>query len=130
MTDMSGLWMGSYSYPDDLEPTTFFWARIDEDGVSFTGRTEEYDMTLGSIGASVNGSCSGSQVGFTKVYDSTAYSGFDPPVHYQGTISSDSETVTGVWRLQGLTGSFQMRRKPRAQASAPRRARVSKLEPV
>jgi len=110
--NLSGLWLGSYAYPSNLGPTTPFLASLVDDGGALSGTIVEPNTMGGSsdqLGAIISGSRSGSAVDFTKVYD--AESDAAHAVDYVGRLSGDGNTITGVWSLETIDGTFEMYRE-------------------
>jgi hypothetical protein len=110
--NLSGLWLGSFSYPDGLGPTTPFLAKLEDSDGSLGGSTVEPN-TIGSssdqLEAVLSGSRHGSAVDFTKTYDGASDAAH--AVDYVGRLSGDGNTITGVWSLANLDGSFEMHRE-------------------
>jgi hypothetical protein len=67
-----------------------------------------------TIGAMVSGHRSGRSVDFTKIYIDPPQ-GYENPVDYVGQMSRDGMTVTGMWSLAEMTGTFEMQRGERAR---------------
>ena len=110
--NVGGLWMGSYSYPEGLGPTTPFLARIEDRDGALSGTIIEPNLQgyLGdSVEAVIRGSRHGVQVDFTKVYDGAA--DFAHAIDYVGRLSEDGNRISGVWSLEDLDGSFEMYRE-------------------
>jgi hypothetical protein len=109
--DMTGLWEGTFAYPSFQGPTTPFVASIEESDGSLTGSIMEPN-TIGwsseELEAVLNGARNGRSVDFTKAYDGSSDAAH--AVDYVGQLSDDGELVTGVWSLQELDGTFEMRR--------------------
>jgi hypothetical protein len=110
--NISGLWMGSYSYPGGHGPTTPFLARISDDSGALSGTIIEPN-TMGpssdSLEAVLSGSRQGRSVDFTKTYDGASDAAH--AVDYVGQLSADGDTITGVWSLAALDGTFEMYRE-------------------
>lgn len=107
--DLSGDWIGNYSYPGELEPVPFLAILVESNG-HVTGETTEPGQTpeMGQVAhALLHGSRSGSRVSFTKVYDTVE----DDPVLYQGKLDDTRTEIHGRWTIVGeWSGSFLMRR--------------------
>ena len=107
--DLSGDWIGSYSYPGELEPVPFFATLIESNG-TLTGETKEPGQTpeMGAIAhALLQGSRTGAQVRFTKMYDTIE----DEPILYEGTVDKTATEIHGSWTIvDEWSGSFLMRR--------------------
>ena len=110
--NLSGLWMGSFSYPGGLGPTTPFLASLSDNGGSLSGTVVEPN-TVGrssdQLGAVISGSRAGSSVDFTKMYDGESDAAH--AVDYVGRLSADGNSISGVWSLQDLDGTFEMHRE-------------------
>jgi hypothetical protein len=110
--NISGLWLGSFSYPAGLGPTTPFLARIEDHGGSLAGSIIEPN-TVGSssdeLEAVLSGGRDGHSVDFTKVYDGASDAAH--AVDYAGKLSEDGNSITGVWSLAHLDGTFEMHRE-------------------
>lgn len=112
--DLSGDWIGTYSYPGELEPVSFL-ARLVENGGNLTGETKEQGQNpeMGAFAhALLQGSRSGAQVRFTKIYDTIE----DEPVLYEGTVDEIGTEIHGRWTITNeWSGSFLMRRSIAAE---------------
>ena len=107
--DLSGDWIGNYSYPGELEPVPFLATLVESNGL-ITGETREPGQTpeMGEIAhALLHGSRSGSQVSFTKMYDTIE----DDPILYEGTVDETGNEIHGTWTIvDEWSGSFVMSR--------------------
>ena len=107
--DLSGDWLGNYSYPGELEPVPFL-ATIVESSGHLTGETREPGQTpeMGTTAhALLQGSRKGAQVRFTKMYDTID----DAPIVYEGMVDETGSEIHGRWTIVGeWSGSFLMRR--------------------
>jgi hypothetical protein len=107
--DLSGDWIGSYSYPGELEPVPFLATLVESNG-NLTGETKEPGQTpeMGAIAhALLQGSRSGAKVRFTKMYDTIE----DRPILYEGTVDENATEIHGSWTIvDEWSGSFLMRR--------------------
>ena len=123
--NLSGLWMGSYAYPGGVAPTTPFLARIEDLDGRFSGTTMEPDNVTGGEGleADIAGHRQGNAVDFTKTYR-TGNSEFFEPIDYVGRLSADGNSVTGVWSLQEMNGTFEMFREAVWEEEAEEEASV------
>ena len=121
--------MGSYSYPAGQGPTTPFLASLTDDGGTLRGTIIEPN-TIGrssdQLEAVLSGSRSGSSVDFTKMYDGESDAAH--AVDYVGRLSSDGNSITGVWSLGTLDGSFEMHREAVWEEQAGQEASVEKIE--
>ena len=109
--DLSGVWSGNYIYPGSLDPVSFV-AEIRHLGDSFSGVVSEpapAETGLGEIDSVITGTCAGSRVAFTKIYDEPDI--FLQPVDYDGTVDSDGTEIVGEWTITGeYSGGFVMAR--------------------
>jgi len=110
--NLSGLWLGSFAYPGGEGPTTPFLASLSDDDGTLRGTIVEPN-TIGrstdKLEAVLSGSRSGSSVDFTKIYDGESDAAH--AVDYVGRLSPDGMSVTGVWSLETMDGSFEMHRE-------------------
>jgi hypothetical protein len=110
--DLSGRWSGEFAYPQHMGPVTPFVAQIDDRGGRLAGTIIEVDPFHGAVvEALIVGSRHGIGVDFIKSYDAGAPDCYANPVDYVGSLSADGNTVTGVWSLLELDGTFEMRRE-------------------
>ena len=126
--NMSGLWMGSFSYPSGLGPTTPFLASLTDDGGSLSGTIVEPNTMGGSsdqLGAVISGSRAGGAVDFTKMYDGESDAAH--AVDYVGRLSADGNSINGVWSLQDLDGTFEMHREAVWEERAGEEASVVRI---
>ncbi|MDP8993769.1 MAG: hypothetical protein M3N07_02120 [Pseudomonadota bacterium] len=126
--NLSGLWLGSFSYPAGEGPTTPFMARIEDCGGSLSGSTIEPN-TVGTsseaLEALISGSRDGAAVDFTKTYDGASDAAHS--VDYVGRVSNDGNTVSGVWSMAEMDGTFEMHREAVWEEKAGAAAEVAKL---
>lgn len=126
--NLSGLWLGSYSYPSGLGPTTPFLASLTDDGGSLSGTILEPN-TIGrstkDLGAVISGSRAGAAVDFTKLYD--AESDAAHAVDYVGRLSAGGNTISGVWSLEDMDGTFEMHREAVWEEQAGQEAEVVRM---
>jgi len=126
--NLSGLWMGRYAYPLGAGPTTPFLARLEDEGGALSGTIIEPNTIGGSsdsLEAVLSGSRVGSAVDFTKVYDGASDAAH--AVDYVGRLSDDGNTITGVWSLEQLDGTFEMYREAVWEEKAGQEAEVVRL---
>jgi hypothetical protein len=126
--NIGGLWMGSFSYPSNHGPTTPFLARIEDESGALSGTIIEPN-TMGrssdSLEAILSGSRHGEQVDFTKAYDGASDAAH--AVDYVGRLSGDGNTISGVWSLADLDGTFEMYREAVWEEKVGQEAEVVKL---
>ena len=101
-TSVAGGWLGTYEYRglQAWHPPVRFEATFTLRGSQgrFTGTILD-DGPLGEAG--VNGSQHGLYVSFTKVYLRPGHEeGATCPIEYEGTLSEDGRSLTGVWQLK------------------------------
>lgn len=126
--DLSGLWLGSFSYPGGEGPTTPFLAKLIDRGGSLAGEIVEPNTVGGSsetLSAFVAGTRAGASVDFTKTYDGASDAAHS--VDYVGRLSGDGNHVTGVWSLEDMDGSFEMYREAAGEEAAGREAEAVEL---
>jgi hypothetical protein len=110
--NISGLWLGSFTYPAGLGPTTPFLARIEDHGGSLAGNIIEPNTVGASsdeLEAVLSGSRDSHSVDFTKVYDGASDAAH--AVDYAGRLSEDGNSIAGVWSLAEIDGAFEMHRE-------------------
>ena len=123
--NISGLWMGRYSYPGGAGPTTPFLAKIEDHDGALRGTIIEPNLigpSSDSLQAVLSGSRQGSAVDFTKLYDGASDAAH--AVDYVGRLSADGNTISGVWSLENLDGSFEMHREAVWEEKAGEEAEV------
>jgi hypothetical protein len=120
--------MGSFGYPGGQGPTTPFLASLTDEEGSLRGTTIEPN-TIGrssdQLEAVLSGSRSGTSVDFTKMYDGESDAAH--AVDYVGRLSPDGNSITGVWSLENLDGTFEMHREAVWEEQAGQKAEVVKL---
>ena len=126
--NISGLWMGSFSYPSGFGPRTPFLAKIEDEDGALAGSIVEPNLTghlSDTLEAVIRGSRSGSAVDFIKAYDGA--SDLAHSVDYVGRLSGDGNSITGTWSLADLDGSFEMHREAVWEEKAGEEAEVVRL---
>jgi len=114
--DMTGLWHGTFAYPAFQRPTTPFVAQISDDDGVLSGTIMEPN-TIGWSSEELNAVLAGNRLGeavdFIKTYDGSGDAAHS--VDYVGRLSDDGNSVTGVWSLCDLDGTFEMHRDARLE---------------
>lgn len=126
--DMTGLWHGAYGYPAYAGPTTPFVAHVVDTGGSLNGAIIEPNTmgrTSEELEAFLRGSRQGRAVDFTKTYDGASDAAHS--VDYVGQLAGDGLSVTGVWSLEDMDGTFEMWRDKSVEEAAEREV-VEELE--
>ena len=96
---LSGSWRGHYSYATGGESFGFEVVFIEDHGI-----VEGNILDDGRLGeAGVAGTFTYPKLEFTKCY----YSKSIPPIKYQGTMSSDGNTLAGTWRHMAVLPQIQ-----------------------
>ncbi len=120
--DLSGDWIGLYSYPE-AHPPTRFRAHLRDEGGRLSGETIEQEETFTGgveLRALIDGRRDGSAVTFAKVYEDEAFN--SDFVRYEGTIAAGGDEINGRWEVPGhWSGSFIMVRDSGAGEAAERR---------
>ena len=128
--NVSGLWLGRFSYPAGQGLTTPFLARLEDDAGSLSGTIIEPN-TVGrssdELEAVIRGSRQGEAVDFTKLYDGASDAAH--AVDYVGRVSADGNSIVGVWSLAELDGPFEMHREAVWEEKAGAEAEVVNLSP-
>jgi hypothetical protein len=126
--NLSGLWLGSFAYPGGEGPTTPFLASLTDDEGALRGTIVEPN-TIGrssdQLEAVLSGSRSGGSVDFTKLYDGESDAAH--AVDYVGRLSPDGNSITGVWSLGAMDGSFEMYREAVWEEQAGENASVVRI---
>jgi hypothetical protein len=122
--DLSGDWVGVYSYPGDAPPVSFT-ASLSETAGWIAGVVEEQSAEgLGPprrLGASIQGRRNGASTTWLKLYDDLAH-GYDA-VRYEGSVTPDGEEISGRWSIfSSWSGTFLMVRQSRASVASERSA--------
>ena len=114
--DMSGMWHGTYAYPHHVRPTTPFVANLVDTGGRLSGTIMEPN-TIGfasdELQSVIVGNRNGQAVDFIKTYDGSSDAAHS--VDYVGRLSTDGNSVTGVWSLAEFDGTFEMHRDIRLE---------------
>ena len=110
--DMTGLWHGTYTYPDYARETLPFVANLTDTGGRLSGTimepaTGEESYHAEETEAVLAGSRGGRAVDFTKTYLGAVWA---HSVDYVGQLSADGQSVTGMWSVESLDGVFEMHR--------------------
>lgn len=110
--DLSGQWHGTFAYPANAGPATPFLANLTESNGHLSGSIIEPDLYGGADPAKalIAGHRAGRSVDFTKTYQGRVV-GYKNPVDYVGQLSADGASVTGMWSLLELNGTFEMYRE-------------------
>ncbi|MGB3796688.1 MAG: hypothetical protein WA957_10355 [Alteraurantiacibacter sp.] len=110
--DLSGQWNGEYFYLRSMGPVTPFIAIIEDLGGRLSGTIIEPDtIEGGTLEAEIAGTRYGSGIDFTKTYLPAGSVYYNDPVDYVGSVSSDGQTVRGMWSLLEWDGTFELRRE-------------------
>jgi hypothetical protein len=125
-SNLSGHWLGIYSYPRDLPPTKFEADLRDVSGV-LTGEISEAELLpVGGdslLHSLIEGLHDGSRVRFVKIYDN--HHRMPDVVNYQGTIQPGGEEIGGDWEIANdWGGKFIMVRDGGAKEALKREAEV------
>jgi len=108
--NLTGVWTGSYSYPDGRAPVEFLVILKEESNGKLIGALREPNTFTNAsdlfLGAWISGAVKSGQVLFTKTYDGTA--GQSHSVDYKGTVNWKTRVIDGQWSLNGVIGKFRM----------------------
>jgi hypothetical protein len=110
-SNITGMWLGEYSYPNNDAPRTAFFAIINDDGGVLKGTTSERsEFTLNDHeDAVIHGLRSGNNVEFHKYYNGDGAYGH--VVRYTGEICENSSAIYGNWSIDDYSGNFSMWRE-------------------
>lgn len=119
LTNLTGIWLGLYSYPRALEPVSFT-ATLIETGSSLSGTTHE-TMRNETLCALLEGRRDGDVVAFEKVYEHAKPHG--KTIVYRGALSPDGTEIEGQWIIpRSWSGKFLMIR-----SVGPRQAAIREV---
>ncbi len=124
--NLSGLWHGQYSYPNNRRAVAFTVTMTEAN--SWLNGVVEETGTVGearglTIGATVQGRRTDRDVTWLKFYHGS-YRGYDS-VSYQGEVSADGMEIAGRWTIHAKwSGRFLMVRQKGAEAAQTRKASV------
>lgn len=130
-SQLSGFWDGYYRY--DLagkKPVSFDAELLVVDGHVSGLITEPNTFVPGGpplLGADVDGWADGRLVNFSKTYHPAAGG---HTVRYEGTVEEEGTLIAGTWRVDHLSGPFEMRRDPGALEVAEKRRTQTALVPA
>ena len=114
----SGIWNGLYTYPYRLGEEHFTAVLFDRKG-AVTGTIHETVVHFVNgpvnMNAGVTGAVDGAAVTVLKTYDGTG--GWHHSVAYSGRFRDENE-IDGVWRVDGISGTFLMLRAPKPPEAA------------
>ena len=107
---LTGDWRGYYDYLGGTSLSSSFTARIEDDGTHLSGEKIEPGRRGGSAPsrALIVGVKDSTTVRFTAF--GTPHSVAFNSVDYVGTVSEDSNTISGLWAFQIFDGTFEMHR--------------------
>ena len=117
--DLTGIWLGLYSYPRRLEPVSFTATLIDTSG-AISGSSHESFPRRGqgvfTAFAALYGRRDEHAVTFVKTYDGGVP--HNKPISYEGAIMDDGNEIEGRWIIPDVwSGRFLMvRSAPNAEA--------------
>jgi hypothetical protein len=116
--DLTGVWLGLYSYPRKLEPVSFTATLIDTAG-AISGSCHELPGEGRAAGrtlfATLSGHHSSGLVTFLKTYDNGIPHGL--AISYEGAIRDEGSEIEGRWMIPRMwSGRFLMiRSAPNAE---------------
>ena len=118
--NLTGEWTGIYSYPAHYPPNSFEASIRDAGGV-ITGVIRQPGEIVEPPGihqhAVIEGSRSGSEVRWVKIYDDLARA----TPHYRGTVQPGGDEIEGEWHIPGnWSGRFMMIRRREESAAEER----------
>ena len=107
---LTGNWLGYYDYLGGTGLTSYFTAKIKEDGTHLSGEKIEPEGRGGS--APRRASIVGVRESITVKLAAfgTPHSVAFNSVGYVGTVSDDGNTINGMWAFQIFDGPFEMHR--------------------
>ncbi|MEM9318073.1 MAG: hypothetical protein AAGA70_03595 [Pseudomonadota bacterium] len=125
-SDLTGEWWGIYRYPTGGAQPVPMEVKLSEAAGELSGESREPNTFRKDLGpelrAELNGHRDGSAVQFSKRYLGFTQPGGDPV--YAGTSDAARTQIRGHWHFRRMPhwgGTFSLRRKPHATATATRR---------
>ncbi len=126
-TSLAGNWTGVFDYDDpDTDAVPFTASLFDVAGAVWGTTREPNSFAPGAgeaLDAEVNGTRTGAEVTFRKVYTPQPPNGEDP-VLYSGHVVADGQRVEGRWEIRHpvgtIGGPFVMNRERGKTVEAPR----------
>ena len=114
--DLSGHWIGMFSYPAEFPPNNFE-AELRDTGGLVNGLINQpreiFELPGPPRQAVIEGQHRGGVLSFIKFYDDLER----PTVHYSGVIQSGGDEIEGTWTIPGdWSGTFMMVRARKAEA--------------
>jgi hypothetical protein len=109
--DLTGMWMGEFSYPEPGVPSVSFFATLSDLGGVLTGTTSERSEFFVDVSeeASIRGHRTGLSVDFFKYYNGDGAYGH--VVKYVGEVNGNGDIILGCWSIEDYSGSFSMWRE-------------------
>ena len=122
--DLTGVWLGLYSYPRKLEPVSFTATLIDTSGAISGSSHEAFPRGRDAphtVFAALWGRRDEHEVAAVKAYDDGIP--HNKPISYEGTIVDDGNEIAGRWIIPRVwSGRFLMvRSAPNAEAIVRRK---------
>jgi len=116
--DLTGVWLGLYSYPQKLEPVSFTATLIDTSGAISGSSHESFPrppLAPYTAFATLDGRREEHAVSFVKTYDGGIP--HKQPISYEGSIVDDGNEIEGRWIISRVwSGRFLMvRSAPNAE---------------
>ena len=117
---LTGVWLGLYSYPRQLEPVSFTATLIESSG-AISGSTHETPREASAAARTLFATLSGRRnegaVQFTKTYDDGIP--HNHPISYEGALADNGAEIEGRWSIPRMwSGRFLMiRSAPNADKS-------------
>ena len=121
--DLTGVWLGLYSYPRALEPVSFMATLIDTAGAISGSSHEAYKPPRGqayTAFAMLCGHRNRRAIDFVKTYEEG--NPHNRPIKYEGTVRDDGSEIEGTWTIRlTWSGRFLMTRSTRDAESIVRK---------
>jgi len=106
--NLTGVWLGLYSYPRALDPVSFVATLIETESWVSGSTHEVHRKTGATLCATLLGRREASRLSFVKIYEQTT-GGYSAEIRYEGTISGDATEIEGRWTIRAdWSGRFLM----------------------
>jgi hypothetical protein len=109
--DITGIWLGEFTYPEPGIPPVSFVATLSESDGTLTGTTSDRSEFLHDFTeeAFIRGQRVGKSVDFYKYYNGDGAYGH--VVAYAGEINENGNIILGHWSIDDYSGTFSMWRE-------------------
>ena len=110
--NLTGFWVGRYSYDGGVGAAVQFLVNLAQDGAALSGTISEPNSIGPSsreLHAFLSGHRNGADIVFAKTYDGASDAAHR--VDYHGRLNSEATEIVGRWTIAPEGGDFAMRRE-------------------